>query len=100
MVAVVDVDREVRMKLFVIEFIVMMVFFCCASLGSVEISGMQEIEYKQPKDLVLVSDSDVIYLSTLLTKLSLFVDGSFDSGISLDRQGFYSLAEKIKRLDH
>ena len=62
MVAVVDVDREVRMKLFVIEFIVMMVFFCCASLGSVEISGMQEIEYKQPKDLVLVSDSDVIYL--------------------------------------
>lgn len=100
MVAVVDLVREVRMKLFVMGIIMMVVFFCCASLGSVELSGVREIEYEQPKEVVLVSASDVILLSTLVTNPPTFTEDSFDAHISLDAQGFYSLARKIKRLDN
>ena len=88
------------MKVVVIGVIMMVVFLCCASLGSVELDSAREIDYQRPEEVVFVPGSNVVFLSALVTELPTFVEDSFDSGISLDRQGFYSLAEKIKRLDH
>ena len=86
------------MKLFVMGIVMMVVFFCCASLGSVELYSEREIGYQQPGEAIFERGSNLV--STLVTDLPTFIEDSFDSGLSLDRQGFYSLAEKIKRLDH